>query len=526
VNTSPNKEAPGLLAVWRNWHTVACSGVAGVAVVTAVLLSGWARSDAQAAEEASRDRLRSVGQAIAASGQPDALDPSRLESVAAALPAVDSILMMQSPAAASTAAPGRVLASVPLGEGRGFLVLEGALATRSVAGSMALPGIISLLTGCGAAGVGIWFARRTAGLRRVGSALAAIERGENSAEVLSIAERFGPEAATWNRVVAQTAHDSPLQSESDEDEDRREQHIPGGDISTSTLDAIPFGIVGLDRAGRVLFCNGAAAAMLGVNRREAIAERFDTLETLAELSADILRVSDGETPRHACEMQREASGGAHTLRVGIRSLRKTDGAHVMVMIEDITQQRLTDAARDSFVAQATHELRTPLTNIKLAAEEAIDAALTDPETVSMSLNIVNQEARRLERVVTDMLSVSEMEAASMSLSIDDVSPAKLLDHLETDYRNQAREKGIELTVNKPPKLETVFGDREKIGLLLHNIVGNAVKYTLLERTGRGVHLHRPATAGRRQRRGVIRRGRAASTCAHATGSPSRGGRSS
>lgn len=123
------------------------------------------------------------------------------------------------------------------------------------------------------------------------------------------------------------------------------------------------------------------------------------------------------------------------------------------------------------------KLRTPLTNIKLAAEEAIDAAADDPATVTMSLNIVNQEARRLERVVTDMLSVSEMEAASMSLKIDDVSPGKMLDHLESDYRMQAEDRSIEFTVERPAKLEGVFGDREKIGLLLHNIVGNAIKYT-------------------------------------------------
>ena len=65
----------------------------------------------------------------------------------------------------------------------------------------------------------------------------------------------------------------------------------------------------------------------------------------------------------------------------------------------------------------------------------------------------------------------------MSLKIDDVSPAKLLEDLQSDYQNQARERNIEFTVNRPPKLEVVFGDREKIGLLLHNIVGNAMKYT-------------------------------------------------
>ena len=57
------------------------------------------------------------------------------------------------------------------------------------------------------------------------------------------------------------------------------------------------------------------------------------------------------------------------------------------------------------------------------------------------------------------------------------APLKMLGDLETDYRKQAADRSISLTFNKPAKLERVFGDREKIGLLLHNIVGNAIKYT-------------------------------------------------
>jgi len=476
VKLRSNIEAPGALAVWRTWYAAAFAGTAGILLATSILLWGWVQHQESLATQSAQARLRAVGEAIVGSDTPDALDPSRLERAAQSVPGVHSIMVMQSPALASNAGPGRVLTSLPLGSGEGFLVLEGEIVEKPELSAMLTPALGGVLIAAGAAGIGLWFARRTAAIRRVASALAALERGETQGDMLTIAERFGGEAAVWNSLITRAATESASGSDASAD-DRREQHIPGGDISTSTLDAIPYGLVGLDRAGRVLFCNGAAAAMLGVNRKEVIGERYDTVDTLGGLSGDIERVSDGDSPRASAEFDRETDGNSHTLRVGIRGLRKTDGAHVLVLIEDVTQQRLTEAARDSFVAQATHELRTPLTNIKLAAEEAIDAVSTDPATVSMSLNIVNQEARRLERVVTDMLSVSEMEAASMSLKIDDVSPAKLLEDLQSDYQNQARERNIEFTVNRPPKLEVVFGDREKIGLLLHNIVGNAMKYT-------------------------------------------------
>ena len=59
----------------------------------------------------------------------------------------------------------------------------------------------------------------------------------------------------------------------------------------------------------------------------------------------------------------EEAGGV--LRVSLRALKGGDGAEAMVIIEDVTQQRVADLARNAFVANATHELRTPLTNIRL-----------------------------------------------------------------------------------------------------------------------------------------------------------------
>lgn len=483
VKTGSHNESPSALFVWQTWHSAASLGVIGAAVVCVVMLFGGMQQSANRAQQAERDRLFAVGKSLIMSGAGsiagDAsakLTPELLDEIVATVPGFISAQIMQSPAAPGAAGPDRVVASVPIGTGEGFLILE----SRSPSGvglpAMLLPVGISA---CVIGGLGVLahrFAGRTTGIRRVASALAAIDRGETDRELLMISEAFGTEATVWNRVIRPHDRAEPLANLNDDDR-REAAHVPNGDISTSTLDALSVGIVGLDRMGRMLFCNGAAATMLGVDRRAILSESYETVGALADAIETIRAVVEGDSRRATLELTRGDSGNQHTLRIGVRGLRKSDGAHVLMMIDDVTQQRLADAARDSFVAQATHELRTPLTNIRLAAEEAIDAGATDPAGVSMALNIVNTEARRLERVVSDMLSVSEMEAATMSLKIDDVSLSVLLEHIETDYRNQAAEHAIEFTVNKPAKLEGVFGDREKISQLLHNIVGNAIKYT-------------------------------------------------
>jgi len=149
----------------------------------------------------------------------------------------------------------------------------------------------------------------------------------------------------------------------------------------------------------------------------------------------------------------------------------------MIGIDDVTQQRVADEARNAFITQVTHELRAPLTNIRLYTEQAIEDGDQDPQMRGRCLNVISQEARRLEGIVTDMLSVAEIEAGTMSLRKDDVRLEMLIEALKADYSGLADEKNITLEFKLPPKLPVIHADRDKIGLALHNLVNNALKYT-------------------------------------------------
>jgi len=125
----------------------------------------------------------------------------------------------------------------------------------------------------------------------------------------------------------------------------------------------------------------------------------------------------------------------------------------------------------------THELRTPLTNIRLYAETAIEQRDSDPAMFSTCLNVINQESRRLERIVGEMLSVAEMEAGSTTIRKDDVHVDVLFNELRNDYKAQADEKKIQIEFVLPPKLPVIQADRDKLAIALHNLLGNALKYT-------------------------------------------------
>jgi signal transduction histidine kinase len=206
----------------------------------------------------------------------------------------------------------------------------------------------------------------------------------------------------------------------------------------------------------------------------------------AVLEAVRAATSGAVRSRQSVEMRRAGTGNsaAGVYRVTVRPLRQADaGPMTMVVLEDVTQQRVADESRGLFVTQATHELRQPLTNMRLYIEELIDAdgpGAHDPAERARCLNVISGEARRLERIVTDMLSVSEIEAGSLSLRRDDIPLEPMFRELADDFAAAAAGKQVTLSVELPPKLPgggVIRGDRDKLGLVLHNLVGNAIKYT-------------------------------------------------
>jgi signal transduction histidine kinase len=115
--------------------------------------------------------------------------------------------------------------------------------------------------------------------------------------------------------------------------------------------------------------------------------------------------------------------------------------------------------------------------MRLYLETALDENEKNPTVRAEALNVVNQECRRLERLVSDILSITEIEAGSFKVKNEDVRMDAVLQDLQSDYKAQAESKGLRLVFDLPPKLPVLTGDRDKLAVALHNLVGNALKYT-------------------------------------------------
>jgi len=148
----------------------------------------------------------------------------------------------------------------------------------------------------------------------------------------------------------------------------------------------------------------------------------------------------------------------------------------LVLAEQNEELRELDRLKDEFVALVSHELRTPLTSIRgyleLVTEEP--AGLSDEQR--QFLGVVQRNADRLLRLVSDLLFVAQVDAGTFQLTVEDVDLAKIAAVSVESAGPAATKKGVELTL-VAEDIRPVSGDVARLSQLLDNLVSNAIKFT-------------------------------------------------
>lgn len=149
----------------------------------------------------------------------------------------------------------------------------------------------------------------------------------------------------------------------------------------------------------------------------------------------------------------------------------------LVVLSDQNNRYAAEKMRTDFVANASHELRTPLAAIKGFIETLEDPeAGADGDTRARFLKIMYDEADRMQRLVSDLMSLSRIEAERYQLPNDAVNLGTLI-HEAIDFFIGSRNKTKnDFAISIPDNIPIVKGDFAQLSQLLHNLISNAFKY--------------------------------------------------
>ncbi len=148
----------------------------------------------------------------------------------------------------------------------------------------------------------------------------------------------------------------------------------------------------------------------------------------------------------------------------------------MLVFHDVTRIKKLEKMRADFVANVTHELKTPLTAILGFIETLQTGAIEDKETAKKFLDVIGRQALRLNRLIDDLLVISNIELGEMKFYFEGVSLGDSINSALSIIEQKAREKGIEIKKNIPEELPLVRADRDRLVQIFLNILDNAVKF--------------------------------------------------
>lgn len=159
----------------------------------------------------------------------------------------------------------------------------------------------------------------------------------------------------------------------------------------------------------------------------------------------------------------------------IRARAVEDGDEITVFLNDVTEEVQAHQVRRQFVLNASHELKTPVAGIQALAETVEQALNDDPDAAKRFARKLIVESERLSRLIQDLLDLSRLEDPA-HYSNASVDLAAITEKAVEGLRRMADDRSVALDTEVASGV-IIRGDEQQIGLLVRNLVDNAIRYT-------------------------------------------------
>jgi two-component system phosphate regulon sensor histidine kinase PhoR len=265
---------------------------------------------------------------------------------------------------------------------------------------------------------------------------------------------------------------------SGKEEDRLTQPVAiaerGDDLLRALVAGLPDPVVALDREGRVLALNDRARSLAPALRQ---GEPVSFALRMPELIEAIARAAaDGEEQRVVYFERVPIDRWFETIVMPVKRDSSAGRPDLVLMtFHDLTPLRRVEEMRADFVANASHELRTPLAALLGFIETLQGSAREDAKARTRFLAIMQEQARRMARLIDDLLSLSRIELNAHRRPDTPVDLVPIVRQVVDGLETLARDRGVTVNIDAASAM-MVLGDHDELVRIFENLVENALKY--------------------------------------------------
>ena len=232
------------------------------------------------------------------------------------------------------------------------------------------------------------------------------------------------------------------------------------------------GVIAFNLAGKIIYINPAATNLLNLKQDD---DDFEKIFRKINIDTNLEKLIYLD---ELTSFEQKININDKYFTVSFKPFKdsKEKNAGVIVLIQDITEHVKLDNMRKEFVADVSHELKTPITSIMGYADTLLEGEY-DKDVEHKFLNVIATEARRMARLVTDLLTLSKHDSNKSSDEKQEFDLGELVKKCQEKLQIEIKKKhhNVEcfVTANVPP----VTADKYGIERVILNILSNSIKYT-------------------------------------------------
>lgn len=231
------------------------------------------------------------------------------------------------------------------------------------------------------------------------------------------------------------------------------------------------GIVAFNIDGNIIHINLAAKKLLNITDEENFESIFNKFNVDINLEK-IIYLDDWTSSEKKLNFENQS------INLFFAPFKNENDrpAGVIVVVQDITEQVKLDSMRKEFVADVSHELKTPITSIMGYADTLIDNEV-DEENQKRFLQRISSEAKRMSRLVADLLILSKYDTAKIKIEKSEFDLGELVKYVFEGQTIEMQRKNLTGECYVTADVPRVYADKSGIERVIINILSNAIKYT-------------------------------------------------